>query len=157
MPFGHLHFSVDIDGDRELSRRLSGFIARIEDWRSFFEYVLVDWQFTQQQLFMLEGAFEGQSRWTTLGDAYEAWKARHWPGAKILERTGELREATTNPVTVITATEMRLTVDSDYAIYHQSSRPRTSTLPRRAFASLTAKQKSRWVGFLRKHIWDEEG
>lgn len=155
MATGRLSFSVDIDGDRELSRTLHGYLGRMTDLRPLWAFILTDWQFTQQNLFMAEGAYEGQERWAELSKRYAAWKRRKYPGRGILVRTGAMREATTDPDAEITDTSLTITVDSPYAIYHQSSRPRTSHLPRRAFASLTGKQKSRWMGFLRRHLWEE--
>lgn len=48
----------------------------------------------------MERQFDAQGagvtgRWSPLTDAYARWKAQHFPGKPILERTGALREALT--------------------------------------------------------------
>lgn len=154
MPTGNLKLSIDIDGDRELSRKLHGYLGRLDDWTGFFQDVVKDWSETMARKFAAEGAIEGDGKWADLSARYAAWKQRKFPGAKLLTRTGRLRSAAVNPETSIKPTQLRMTIDVPYAVYHQSSRPR-KVLPRRPFASLTSKQKSRWIAALRKRIWDE--
>ena len=159
MSTGTFHISFDIDGDRELSRKLHGMLGAVSDWTPVWQTIQTDWSATMARKFDTEGAHEAGTdadgnpnpAWAPLSAKYAAWKAKHYPGMKILQRTGELRKASVDPETTITPTSLRLTVGSAYALYHQSSEPR-SILPRRAFASLTAKQKSRWVKAFRDRI-----
>jgi len=153
---GSLHVSVEIDGDTELSRKLQGYLGRVGNWKPFFESVAENWSSTRERIFAAEGAFEGQEAWQPLSERYAAWKARHYPGMPTLQRTGALLEAVTNPETEIDDQRMVLTVPSEYAVYHQSSRARKSNLPRRPFASLTSGEKRRIMRGLREHIFDEE-
>ena len=156
---GDLHLSLDIDGDRELSRKLHGLLNRVTDLEPVFKAIAADWSLTMARKFASGGAYEagtdaqGQANpaWAPLSPRYAAWKAAHYPGSTILQRTGALRQAAVNPQVTTSATSLRLVVDNAWALYHQSSRPRTR-LPRRPFASLTAKQKSRWVKAFRDHI-----
>lgn len=158
---GTFHISFDIDGDRELSRKLHGMLGAVSDWSPVWKTISTDWSTTMARKFDTEGAHEAGTAadgtpnpaWAPLSAKYAAWKRRQYPGMGILQRTGKLRKAAVDPATTITPTSLRLTVGSPYAIYHQSSRPRTK-LPRRAFASLTAKQKSRWVKAFRDRIHD---
>lgn len=147
---GTFHISFDIDGDRELSRKLHGMLGAVTDWTPVWKTISADWSATMARKFDSEGAHEGEA-WAPLSVTYAAWKRRHHPGMGILQRTGKLRAAAVDPATTITPTSLRLTVGSPYAIFHQSSRPRTK-LPRRPFASLTARQKSRWVKAFRDRI-----
>lgn len=66
--------------------------------------------------------------WQRLSDKYSVWKAKHYPGRGILERTGKLAgsfyfEADDNSV--------RVGNSVDYFKYHQSTEQRTK-IPRRA-------------------------
>ncbi|NUQ01398.1 MAG: hypothetical protein HUU35_16265 [Armatimonadetes bacterium] len=153
----NVYFSVDIDGDRELSRTLHGYLASLKDLAPFFEDFADEWKATQRQVFASEGGYEteddegNQTKWPELSAKYAAWKAQRFPGKPILQRTGDLLEAATNPTTDITPTSLTMTIESDYAIYHQSSRPR-DRLPRRPFASLTRGQKTRLMRRLRERL-----
>ena len=154
---GDLHFTLDIDGERQLSRKLHGYLGRVGNWAPFFEEVKADWIQTQRQIFAAQGAFEGQARWAPLSERYRARKARKYGQAdSILIASGAMYHAVIEPVTEITDQQMTLTVDSPYAVYHQSARERKSKLPRRAFASLTGRQKTRMMDALHRHIFAEE-
>ncbi len=48
----------------------------------------------EKALFASEGA-SGGSKWPPLKPKYKRWKARRFPGRKILQRTGELRKSLT--------------------------------------------------------------
>ncbi|NUQ01235.1 MAG: phage virion morphogenesis protein [Armatimonadetes bacterium] len=150
-----IQFTVDIAGERQLSRTLHGLLGRVADWRPVFEAIAEDWSESRAATFGQEGAFEGGRKWAPLSERYARWKARHFPGMPILQRTGALQRATTQPVTELSAQQLVLTIDNDYAVYHQSPAPR-QVLPRRPFASLTRLQRGRWVGILRRHIWGED-
>ncbi len=139
-----LRFRVTIDGEAQLSRRVYGLMERLSDLTPLWTKIVADWKATQAKLFAAEGAFEGQERWAPLSERYARWKARHYSGSTLLIRDGRLYRATTNPEVQMAPTSLTLTIDNAYAIYHQSGRARTSHLPRRAFASLTAGQKRRW-------------
>lgn len=98
-----LHFSIDIDGDRELSRKIHGLTRAVSDWSPAFKAMAADWSSTMEQKFSTEGGHEAGTDaegnpnppWAPLSARYAAWKARKYPGKGILEATGELREAAT--------------------------------------------------------------
>ena len=48
----------------------------------------------EKRLFATEGA-SGGTRWQALSDAYRKWKARKFPGRKILTLLGDMRDAFT--------------------------------------------------------------
>jgi len=156
---GKFHISFDIDGDRELSRKIHGMLGSVTDWTPVWKTIAADWSATMARKFDTEGGHEAGTDadgnanppWAPLSDRYARWKAKHFAGTKILQRTGSLREAATSPAVVTTPTSLNLTVNAAWGLYHQSSEPRT-WLPRRPFASLTAKQKSRWVKAFRDRI-----
>lgn len=151
---GHLQFTVDIEGARELDRTLPGVLKRVSDWRPFFRKFLVEYRLTRVRLLRAEGAFDGEKRWPDLSAAYARWKAREYPGRTMLMRTGALARAASYPETSETAQQLVIAIANDYAIYHQSREPREK-LPRRPLFSLTGREKTRMVGRLRRFIFDE--
>ena len=71
---------------------------------------------------------EGDDRWDPLNDQYAAWKARHYPGAGLLVRTGTYFEAATTPggaynVVEVDNDSLTFGVEGlDYAAYHEEGR-----------------------------------
>jgi hypothetical protein len=78
-------------------------------------------------MFDTEGEFGGE-RWAALSPDYEAWKSLHFPGKGILQRTGEMKRAVSNPLRAVTPTSLTLTIDSDVLPYHQDG---TDRMPQR--------------------------
>ncbi|NUP99211.1 MAG: phage virion morphogenesis protein [Armatimonadetes bacterium] len=119
-----------------MSRKLHGLLHQVSDLRPAFEAMAADWSTTMQRKFESEGAHEAGTDeagtpnppWEPLSARYAAWKARHYPGMPILQRTGALRQAAVHPQTDITADSLTLTVDVPYAIYHQA-RAREGAIP----------------------------
>lgn len=76
------------------------------------------------QQFRTEGAHGLGTQWHPLSDRYARWKARHYPGRKILELTGRLRSSFSDPGhpdEVVQESAKALWVGSavGYAQYHQ--------------------------------------
>ena len=71
---------------------------------------------------------EGKGQWAPLNPQYAAWKARFYPGAGILMRTGAYFEAATTPggaYNVIEIDDNSLTYGVeglDYPVYHEEGR-----------------------------------
>lgn len=80
----------------------------------------------------LAGQFDSEGRgpnkgtWAQLSERYATWKALNYPGARILERTGALREALTSSSSSYARREIQTdqfnfgTVGVEYASFHQS-------------------------------------
>lgn len=162
MATGTLHFALEIDGERQLSRKLHGYLGNVGDLSAAFERMAEDWRQSRVDVFAAEGAYDGQGAWAPLAESTKQEKAALGLGeALILSRTGDLYRAATQPETTIEPLELRMVIESDYGVYHQSPRQAKADgsgpiLPRREFASLGAKQKSRWVRFLREHLFRED-
>lgn len=142
---------VQTDG-AALDRIIHGLRARAENLSPFFEQLKAELLETEAARFAAEGAIDGEAKWQDLATATARFKAKHFPGRPILQRSGEMLTAVLHPTEEITAHSMTLTVDNAYAIYHASSQPRESNLPRRQFFVLTAKEKSRIVTRLRNYL-----
>lgn len=84
---------------------------------------------------------EGAGRWDSLNPQYAAWKARHYPGAGLLVRTGTYFEAATTPGAAYNVIEVgndSLTFGVEglnYAVYHEEGR---GHLPERPIFALLA-------------------
>lgn len=144
-----LYFSLEIEGKRELSTRIHGILYAVRDWRPAFRAIAADLVNVWAKRFAAEGAVEGDQPWAALKPGYAQWKAKHFPGAKILTRTGELKAAVTNPEVELGPQQLRISVHSKVAVFHQHG---TRTMPARNLISLTKKQPGRIVRALREQI-----
>jgi len=139
-------FSFDVKSDTKTGSGLGSISARAQNLKPFWTKEFAPRYFAAvQDLFDLEGQSRsmatgqfGPGHWAPLSPVYRAWKERHFPGKKILERTGKLKEslewngrrlgrygffqATTDSVVFGT--------DVPYAKYHKSGTPR---MPAREF------------------------
>jgi len=149
---------LKIDGYTEFNRAIHGAMANADDLEPLFAAIAAEVRASIAARFAAEGAADGQPAWAPLSADYAAWKAKRADRKEnplrqqILQRTGALLEAATNPTTTTTATSLTMTIENDYAIYHESRRPRGSRLPRRAFMALSGKQRARVTSLLREHL-----
>lgn len=76
--------------------------------------------------FDAEGRGPAKGAWAQLSERYEAWKALNYPGAGILERTGQMHEALTSSSSPFARREISTdefdfgTINVPYASFHQS-------------------------------------
>jgi hypothetical protein len=114
--------------DHGSGERISKLAVFMQDLRPFWPLVVplvTGWWRAQ---FATEGEFGGE-RWAPLSPLYAARKAIDHPGKKILEATGAMRRAASNPRRSITPTSLTLTIDSDVLPYHESG---TARMPQRS-------------------------
>lgn len=121
---------VEVEGQDKWLRRLAGIERRLDDFEPLGRELepivyghLRRWMDT-----------EGDGDWAPLSPAYAEWKAIHYPGRKILEREGDLRESLFGPdarysVRRIDRDGGEWGTNAPYARYHQFSK--RATLPRR--------------------------
>ena len=144
---GILQYNITVDGEVQLHEALVGRLGQIEDLRPVFRQIAGDIKAGIVRTFNAEGADEGKPAWQPLSKIYAEWKAKHFPGKPILQRSGKLMAAFTGGAGYIEEiTEDSLEIGGQgvpYAIYHQSHRPRKSNLPRRAFLMLSDAMKER--------------
>ena len=100
-----------------------------------------------------EGARSPSGRWRPLSAKYAAWKARRFPGAKILERTGALKRslASYGPGSVVDYGPNSVFIGSSihYGPYHQTG---TGSMRRRAPIEPTDRDVAEWVVELRNYF-----
>ena len=92
--------------------------------------------------FETEGAAHLGRRWQPLSPAYAKWKARHYPGRKILIRTGAMRRemVARRSLTVRSDTLIYAPKHEDIASYHQGGVPENN-LPARPMIVISAAEK----------------
>ncbi len=150
-----MQIRFEVDGVEAINRMLQGYVGRVSDLTPVWEKIVGDLQQTTERTFAVEGAVDGLSKWPDLKAGYEAWKKKRYSGG-ILVRTGALQKAATAPQAQMEPLSLTMTLESDYALYHQSKGPRKK-LPRRPIWRLdeNEKQKRRWIKFFREFLFKE--
>lgn len=88
-----IRFRVEVQGKREFDRAFNRVSAEITDFRTAWANVRAWLKMRMRRQFEVEGAV---SKWAALSPAYREWKQIHYPGKKILVRTGNLKESLTD-------------------------------------------------------------
>lgn len=119
-----VHITVESD---DAERTLAKAVHIMTDLRNFWPLVVplfIKWMGRQ---FATEGGY-ASGGWAHLSPDYAAWKAVAYPGKGILQATGKLRRAASEPSRTVTPNSLVLTIHSDYLKYHQDG---TSNMPAR--------------------------
>lgn len=143
-----MYLQFSIEGEKQLSRNLTTLDANLKNWKNEFSDVgRYLKNFFSGEVFESRGAVIGEG-WKALNPAYAAWKAKHFPGRGILERTGKMRKSfqaeSGNDYT-------RVFNNTDYFKYHQSRMPR-AVLPRRVMMKLDEKRKQTIIQIFRQGL-----
>ena len=152
---GLVKIKFEVLNEVQFSRAFGDAANKVNDLTLPFSLLANDFFTTMANVFEAEGAFEEREKWQELSPTYAAWKARHYPGKKILERTGRMLRSLTirgseDNILKIEPMELQIGTRVPYAIYHQTGTPR---LPMRKIIELTGEQKKRWVQIVHKYIW----
>lgn len=102
--------------------------------------------------FASEGGAGNRRPWKPLSPPYAAWKSKHYPGRKILARSGRLRESLTRPGAGLLAAsrnEIVIKTDVPYASFHQKG---TRTLPKRQLIVMDKELRSEVERLITAHI-----
>jgi phage gpG-like protein len=121
-----------------MDRAIARFADGVSDYRPVWAVIEDDFYALVSRQFATEGV-EGGGRWPELTAEYGKWKAMHYPGKPILERTGELMASLTSPgapgaVRVEERKTLTLGTTVPYAIFHQTG---TRKMARRPEIQLT--------------------
>lgn len=139
-----------IEGELELSRRLTGMAVMVEDWSPAFSMAVEDLkEIFSGAVFDTEGAAV-DAYWSPLSRAYALKKAREFPGKGILEATGKMRNSFLSKFDATSATIWNA---ATYFKYHQSNQPRTK-MPRRIMMKLTENMKQLVVEDFNRYMRD---
>lgn len=107
MPEG---FFAEIEGLSESERALALLLAGLTDLRPFWPLVVPAFIRWMREQFDSEGAWGGE-HWAPLSPDYLAWKMQRYPGKPILQATGDLRRAASEPHRRVTPQFLELIVD----------------------------------------------
>lgn len=146
-----MRFQIEVDGVMLIDRTLARFTQRIDDARPAFEEVADLFARELGKQFATEGG-HASGQWRALSPKYAAWKARNYPGKKILERSGDLKRSLTRRpfgVEVIREHDMHIGTGVPYARFHQRGAGR---LPRRPPLALTEDAKRRMVKIVQQYM-----
>lgn len=148
-----LQFTVA--GVHEVLRTFSRWTEGVEDLGPAFESIAKDFSQISKDQFESEGKY-GSGGWASLAKGYGAWKAKAYPGAKILERDGWLKGALTGTeklyrIEEIGKHELQLGANLPYGLYHQTG---TRKMPARPPIQLTEDDKTRWAKIVHKYLFE---
>jgi len=134
--------SMEITGGEKIALMLQDVEVRTKDLHPVWEHISRDFRAASERQFSTEGSLSGG--WAPLSPNYAAWKARHYPGTKILELTGALRDSLAGGPGYIDdrqADALRLGTSVPYGRYHQVG----GRMPKRPPIAITDDMKKRWA------------
>lgn len=142
-------------GEQIVSRELLRFGQRAVDARESLEDVATIMREATERQFESQGAY-ASGGWPALAASTVRRKANEGLDPRILHATGLLRESLTRKfgrghIERVTSNALHFGTRVPYAIYHQSSRPRTK-IPYRPPVGLTEGDKRRIVRTLQRSI-----
>lgn len=142
--------TFEVLGSREIDRTLTRITHDITDAGPLWQSLANRFATLEAQQFATEGIAAGG--WEPLSPRYAAWKARKYPGAPILTRTGKLRRSlTVRPFGIerITPDSMTIGTDIPYATYHQHG---TARMPARPIVAMTEATRRDWVKRVQRYV-----
>lgn len=119
-----MELSIAVDGEDRLVQTLMRFTERSADLSEPLDAMGDILARRQKQEFSAGGLANG--KWAPLSPKYAAWKARNFPGAGILERTGTLKQSLTERPFGVDEVSTHVAVFGtavSYAKYHQDGTP----------------------------------
>lgn len=146
-----IRFTFDIEGEAQIDRTLLRFSENVEDMTPVWRELANKFARAQARQFKSEGAY-GSGGWQALSPDYAAWKARHYPNAGILVRSGDLRDSLTKRpfgIEVLRPQSMVIGSGITYGRFHQSG---SGTLPRRRPVELPESTRRAWVQLMQRYI-----
>lgn len=146
-----MRFTFAVEGEAQVDRTLARFADNVDDATPVWNKLADRFAVIETRQFDSEGAY-GSGGWPALSAKYAAWKARHYPGAPILTRTGALRQSLTERpfgVEVIEPGSMTIGSGSDVGRYHQGG---AGNLPQRRPVELPENERRTWVRMIQRFI-----
>lgn len=113
---------ITVQGEQSMRALFRGVTDITSDLSRYWPAVVDEVYAIEQEAFSSEGSSTRDGRWTALDPTYAAQKARLFPGKRILERTGALRDSLTGgPGGRVTMRPMSLLIESQvpYGSFHQ--------------------------------------
>lgn len=146
-----VQLSWTIEGEKQLSRVLTGLSDKVKDLRIPFknsaEYLVKTYS---EDVFSSNGGAVKET-WARLSPYTVAMKALRGLSPDILVATGEMKESFKS---IVESRRATIYNDTDYFKYHQSNKPRRGNLPRRVMMKFADEQKEEVVRFFQKYIFE---
>lgn len=145
-----LRFTFAVEGDVQIDRTLVRFHENASDARPLWDHLADRFGALERRQFDSEGRY-GSGGWPALSPRYAAWKARHYPGKRILERDGDLRDSLTRRpfgIEVIEARSMTLGSGVPYHRFHQLG----DGVPQRRAVELPESERRTWLRTIQRFI-----
>ncbi len=150
-----LHINIEYPDERPL-RRVLVVYERVNNLQPAFERMLPALQQYSENYFARGGAYEGNPPFAPLSARYAKWKARRYPGAPILTRSGRLRASlasvTNDSIADATADALTFGTRVPYATYHQFG---TRKMPKRPPLKLSKPLGARLITILRDYLLEQ--
>lgn len=146
-----MRFTFRVEGEEQIDRTLLRWADNLEDATPLWDQLADRFAMVETRQFSSEGAY-GSGGWTPLSPVYAAWKARNYPGKRILQRTGALVESLTRrPFGIEVLTRKSMTIGSgiDYGKYHQRG---GGSLPQRRPVELPESERRTWIRYIQRFI-----
>lgn len=141
-----IRFTFVVDGEVQVDRAIEQFAKGVEDYTPAWKNVRdIFWQAEKER-------FEA-AHWEALSPVYAAWKAVHYAGKPILQRTGALMESLTghHSGSIVEIHPLSVEVGSSlpYGIYHQRG---TGSMPQRKIIDLDEGNKKAIMKAIQRHL-----
>lgn len=146
-----LTLTFEFYGDEQVTRTLEAISDRITNSREAFDTMGDRLEAAEIRQFDSEGGY-GSGGWPALSPAYAAWKAKHYPGAPILVRTGALREDLTQRPFSIDVVEDRMALFGSAVPYGRFHQGGTDQMPRRRPIELPNSEREEWAKVMQRWI-----
>ena len=147
-----LKLTADIDGELQFSRTFTRYTENLDDLRQLWPGVIPELRAIMREQFEGEGV-GATGKWAGLAAGYKAWKARHYPGKPILQRSGRLLSSLTrnNGDSIVEPKSDSLVFGTrvPYAIHHQRG---GGPLKRRKIFDLNQDQKNRLMKVIQRRL-----
>jgi len=137
-----------------MDRGIARFADGITDYRPVWPVIEDDFYSLEARQFQSEGVAGGGEKWAPLSPEYAGYKEAHFPGAKILERKGDLARSLSNandPNAVHIRERKMLTLGTrvPYARYHQEG---TKHMPARPEIQFPEPFKRMAMAHVQQHL-----
>lgn len=141
--------TLEFFGETQVDRSLETMELRSLDARPAWETITDSFLAAERRQFETQG-LSGSGGWPPLSPAYGAWKAKHFPGMPILQRTRRLALSLTEgpAVRIFEPHDMWIGSDVYYGAFHQAG----AGVPQRRPVDLTETWRRSAVHVLHRHI-----
>ncbi|MDM7461678.1 MAG: phage virion morphogenesis protein [bacterium] len=154
MPF-KLHLHIEYPDEKPLKRVMLVY-QRVENLQPAFERILPLLQHYTENYLAREGRYEGNPPFAPLSPRYARYKAKRYPGAPILTRSGRLRASlasiTSDSIADASPDALVYGTRTPYALYHQYG---TRKMPKRPPLKLSKTLSTRIITILRNYLLEQ--